>query len=158
MIKPQEADSPYTFRPYTLDDIPFIHSSWGDSYYGNNGGYQQLTFEEFQDRYHRPIRNRILDSKDTAIIVACAKDLPEHILGYIVLEDLADTPFHILHYVYVKQAFKGQRIATELMDRVLHKRPVLFTHQTQISKRIITNNWRAGKGYFERFIYTPHLT
>lgn len=145
----------YEFRPYVSDDIPFIHSSWGTSYYEGGNGHKQLSPEEFHS-YHRPIRERVLSNPNCTAIVCSNKDDPSHIIGWILVEK--SSPYFLkCHFLYVKATFQGNKIARELVKRGLPQRPVLYTHSTMKLRRIIKDNWRAEKNEFERFLFTPHL-
>lgn len=150
----QEAE--YSFRPYIQEDIPFIQSSWGISYYAGGRGHQQLDPDEFH-KYHRPIRERALSNPNCAAIICVAKSDPSLIIAWILVEKPLDAPYLKLHYIYTKGAFMGQGIASELLNKALPIRPVLYTHRTQKAQRIIKENWKSGKQKYQRFIHAPHL-
>lgn len=150
-------DPAYFFRPYKHSDINFIHNSWGLSYFQGGGNYVLLTPQEFHE-FHRPIRDKILNSPRVAIIVACAKEDPELIIGYSIVEKPKESNGLILHYVYTKQAFKREGIATELIKRSCVERPILYTHSTIIAGKIINKFKALGRKELERFLFCPHLT
>lgn len=147
---------PYIFRPYTKDDIPFIQSSWGNSYYDGVNGHKLLTPEEFHD-HHRPIRETILNRSSVAVIVCVSRTDENLIIGYVIVEKPTISRGLILHYIYVKQAFKGERIASELLKRAVKERPVLFTHSTIASGRIISKYKATNRVDLHRFLAAPHL-
>lgn len=160
-----EAENPYTFRPYVPDDLNFIQSSWGHSYYKGANFDRILAPKPFHD-HHRPIRERILAKPSTAIIVACAKDAHDVILGYIIVEDPPKPPngFNgmILHYLYVKEAFKKEGIATELLAKSIPSTPVFYTHETELIRRILKDlrikDHANGKlDRFKDYYFEPHL-
>lgn len=151
-----EADKAYTFRSYVPNDVNFIQSSWGISYFEGTPGHKQLSPEEFH-KYHRPIRERALANPNVAAIICQAKNDPDHIIGWILVEKPPETPFMLCHYIYVKSTFHGEGIARELVKIALPIRPVLFTHQTQKSKRIMKENWKAKKNEFDRWFNVPHI-
>lgn len=150
-----EADKAYIFRPYKLDDIPFIQSSWGNSYFkGSNASKLGLNPEDFHS-FHRPIRERFLQRPTAAIIVCESKTEPLTILGWIAVERLKWSQVNtILHYIYIKQAVKSEKIATELLHSVIidpFKNTILYTHKTEKAERILK------KEHYRNFWFTPHL-
>lgn len=147
---------PYTFRPYTLDDIPFIQSSWGKSYYQEGFGNTLFRAEEFHG-FHRPLRESVLNKPNATVIVCSAKDDPNFILGFSIVEKPINNPLLILHYIYVKYSFRGEGIGRELFEKSVVMRPVLYTHETKKSSQIMEKAHRKGKKDFERFIYSPHV-
>lgn len=149
-------EKPYLFRPYVLSDIPFIQSSWGTSYHDGVNGHKLITPEEFHS-YHRPIREKILNKPNIAVIVCASKDDNDLIIGYSIVEKPKESHGVLLHYLYVKQAFKGQQIATELLAKSISEKPVLYTHSTIAAGRIIYKYKLKGKEEFERFLFCPHL-
>ena len=146
----------YEFRSYVPDDIPFIQSSWGNSYYVGVSGHQQLSPEEFHS-YHRPIRERALSKPNIAAIVCHAKADPSTILGWILVEKPNDLPYLTLHYLYVKASVQGNHLGSELVRMALPIRPILYTHSTTKARRIIKENWKANKEDYARWLFCPHL-
>lgn len=156
----------YTFRPYVQDDVNFIQSSWGHSYYSGSSYKDLLAPKEFHER-HRPIRDRILARPNVAIIVCVSKEYPDTILGWILVEKPPAPPDGFrgifLHYLYVKEAFKKEHIATELIDLVATpSKLVLYTHITEQAGRIMgelrmKDKASNRKDRFEHFYYEPHL-
>lgn len=58
----------------------------------------------------------------------------------------------VLHYLYVKQAFKGEGIASELFRSVLKlKEPLIVSHLTNKAKKLLETK---NINYF----FAPHLT
>lgn len=145
----------FSFRPYKPDDVPFIHSSWGTSYYEGNPGHKQQNSDEFHS-YHLPIRNKVLNNPKATAIVCAANNDQDTILGWILVEKNED-PYIKLHYIYVKGALQGNGIAKQLIHMALPIRPVLYTHSTQKWRRIMKENWKANKNDYDRFFFCPHL-
>lgn len=150
-----EAAKPYSFRAYRPSDIPLIQNSWGSSYYSNAIGHPLLRPEEFHS-HHRPIRERILNNPNTAVIICCSTNDEDHILGYVVVEKPKCYGM-ILHYIYVKEAFKSEKIARELIKRSIVEKPVLYTHFTIQAEKIMKKFKQRGKEDFEKYFYTPHI-
>lgn len=145
----------YFFRPYEPEDIPFIQSSWGYSYYGGVNGNHLLSPQDFHKR-HRPIRDKILSNPKTAIIVCVAKESPGLIIGYMILEKPENSQGIILHYIYVKHAFKGENIGQDLIAQI-KDRPVLYTHSTIQAGKIINKFKANNRTELERFLFAPHI-
>lgn len=150
----QIQDTPYTFRPYVRDDIPFIQNSWGRSYYTGGYGNTLLSLNEFH-AHHRPIREQILEKPNIAIIVCCSKQESTLIIGYVIVEKPEESPGMILHYLYVKQDFKSEGIGKELLFKAIDQRPVLYTHKTIVAGKILSKFKDSND--LDRFIYCPHL-
>lgn len=140
-----------TFRSFNADDINFIQSSWGSSYYKGNYGNRSLSPEDFH-AYHRPIRERFLYARPNATIIVCSSpEDPGLIIGWIAVERCPSAL--ILQYLYVKSAFKGEGIGALLIKRALPGSPVLYTHMTDQASRIMAKKYDA----FKQFRYVPHL-
>lgn len=151
----KEADlalSEFEFRPYVQDDIPFIQSSWGSSYFDGGPIKLHLSPTEFHE-FHRPIRTHFfMRERATAIVCVWKKD-PNLIIGWIAVEKPRTSKGLVLHYLYVKQAFKHEGVAQKLIKMALPDRPVFYTHSTEKASRIM----RKNSEYFTEFIFAPHL-
>ncbi len=147
-----KTENPFIYRSYKQEDLNFIQSSWGHSYYSGAGYKQFLAPEEFH-YHHRPIREKILKSPNVAIIVCAAEFDPETILGWICVEQPRKTNAMILHYIYVKAAFKHEGIAKELIKRAINRDLVFMTHMTEKAARII----RKRPATYENYYMIPHL-
>ncbi len=149
----EDADKAYAYRPYCPDDIPFIHSSWGSSYYKGAGYKDLLSPKEFHE-HHRPIRERFFQFNGSAIIVCIAKSDPTHILGWCAIEKPPMSGGMILHYIYTKQAFKGEKIATGLLAHLDESMPIMYTHITDRAAKIMDKKHELFKDWH----FCPHLT
>ena len=142
---------PFDFRSYKESDVNFILNSWGSSYYKGAQYHEFLSPDEFH-HYHRPLRERLLYQPRSAIIVCCAKENEDLILGWILVEQPKAKGL-ILHYLYVKEAFKGEKIASQLIFRALPDRPVMVTHITDRARKLM----RLNPHKFKEFYNAPHL-
>lgn len=145
-----EAAGSLTFRPYTRDDLAFLHDSWGSSYYDGSRAKKSLTPEEFH-RFHRPIRERFFESPDAAVIVCSPDEDGWLIIGWIAVQRLPSGI--ILQYLYVKSAFKTQGIADQLIKRAIPTAPVFYTHITDRASKIMSKK----QDQFSQWRYIPHL-
>lgn len=143
----------YFFRPYIENDIPFIQSSWASSYYKGARYNELLTPEEFH-LHHRPIREAFFKRGSSAVIICASIEDQDLIIGWIAVEKPKSSPGLILHYLYVKQAFKGEHIASELIGRALPTEPIMFTHLTEKAAKLMNKDLKRFNNYF----YAPHLT
>lgn len=140
-----------SYRQSLPDDLNFIRSSWGSSYFMNNSYNKAVSADVFHKR-HKKLRDEILERPTTQVLVACATDSPELIVGYVVTEALEDD-VSVIHYLYVKEAFKGEKIATELFKRGAQSKRVIITHLTQKASNILHQKKKQLGEYF----YIPFL-
>ena len=139
----------FTYRPYEPQDVNFIQSSWGSSYYKGGEFHKWLTPDTFHN-YHRPIREKILSQPTLAIIVCCSSEDKNQIIGWIAVEPLYMTDKFIVHYVYVKQLYKGEGIAKDLFHRSVPHKPIYFSHMTDKA-------WKILAKHEGDYFYSPHL-
>lgn len=135
---------PFKLRPYCKDDLNFIQNSWGSSYYKGAEFNDVMSPREFNAQ-HRPIREEILSRPNAAVIIACSKEDEDLILGWILIEKPKEGL--MLHYLYVKEAFKGEGVSTELLKKALIEKPILVTHMTDRARKIIRKKKEQFKDY-----------
>lgn len=149
-----DAEKAYTFRAYIPEDINFISNSWGSSYYKGMRYNLTMSPEEFHNDYHRKHRENLFANPRASIIVCCGSKDFNLILGWIAFEKPKKSEGMILHYIYVKQAFKGNGIAKELVGKALLKGPISYTHATERAWRIIDS---CKDDRFKDWYYRPHI-
>lgn len=153
-----EAETPYKLRAYVQDDIPFIQSSWGSSYYGGISYRQLISPDEFH-HFHRPIRDRFFQRPDATVIVCCATNDPKLIMAWMAAECPPGTDMVVIHYLYTKEAFKGEGLARALLGAVMKlvdvgtDRHVFYTHSTEKLERIL----KRSQNKYENLRFAPHL-
>jgi len=135
----------FSIRPYCKEDLNFIQNSWGASYYKGADYIDYLSPKEFNEK-HRPIREQILNKPNIALLIACNNQDQDHILGWILVEK-PKTKGIIFHYLYVKEAFKGEGISDELLKKALKDKPILVTHMTDRARKIIRKKKEFFKDY-----------
>jgi GNAT superfamily N-acetyltransferase len=114
---------PYLIRDAIGEDINFIYATWLQSYRNDSftgGASRKSVFYEF----YNPVLDHLLSK--SFVKVAALHDEPAVILAYCCFESGG-----ILHYVYVKEAFRRMGIARELVTLAA---PKFYTHQTRSSK------------------------
>ncbi len=143
-----EAD--IVLRDFQQDDVNCIVDNWHESYfsdlYGRNFGYKA-----FFRRFHNPIVDAFF-RRPTARVMVCANNAdPWLILGWIAYESWPEGL--ILHYIYVKDAFREQGIAAKLLSQTMKSRPMIFTHLTKKMILIMQKHLSMAKD----FIFVPSI-
>lgn len=103
-------------RPANTADQHFIHSSWHTAYW-KTSARKYLTRENYDAGQDKRI-DRLLYMSHT--LVAYFPEVPDEILGWCCMKD------DVLHYVYVKAAYRRRGIATGLVAG----RASCYTHAT----------------------------
>lgn len=147
-----EADEPgIDFRPYSIDDIPLIRSSWANSFYKGNHSHKLIPPDDFH-HMHRSIIDRFFMRPKATIIVCCEKKDPNNILGWVALEIFPTVT--VIHYIYVKFSYKGEKISSKLLEKVPQGWPFVMTHMTERVSKIIGSNHEK----FKDWNYIPQLS
>jgi ribosomal protein S18 acetylase RimI-like enzyme len=133
----------FTFRELKEADIPFIHSSWGKSYFEVGEFWKRMNEYEFH-QLHRPIREELL--KRMRVLVCVGKD-NDIIMGWVGFEN------EELHYIYVKMAFKGLKIGSMLMKEAFQEKPIKYSHLTVVGQRIMKRKQLPYKKHKDFFAY-----
>jgi GNAT superfamily N-acetyltransferase len=121
------------------EDIPFIYSSWLESY-ASTWDVKKSTFM----KEYRYVIDEFLGNSH--VLVACKKDEHDVVFGYLVADFVAP----IIHYCYVKEVFRKQGIAKSLFK--LKVTPTFtITHRTSIAKKIL------NREAFKDVTYNPFL-
>lgn len=128
-------DAQVCVRPMRDADVPFIQSSWKQSYVFSVAHDEQAQAALFSELNHRC--GRLL--KRSEVRVACDPDNEDHVFGWACL----DTKRQLLHYVVVKQKLRGRGIARVLLAGL--KTPVVHTHWTFACEKY----GRSGKAIYE---------
>lgn len=112
------------------DDLPFIYQTWLNSYGGDSVIGKSVRRSVYQREYKRVI-NKILF--DASTIVAHKPDDDVVIYGYLVFD------YSILHYCFVKEAFRFSGIAKDLVIKAHGKNvlPCFYTHHTKHLQPIV---------------------
>lgn len=125
-------------------DIAFIYSTWLRSYRNDSLIGLSVKKSIFFETY-RLVLDQILAKNTTKVLVACLPEDDSVILGYLV----ADPTEKVLHYIFVKDAFRRFHIAQTLYDKVFSEMGegvVSITHSTH-----------HVKNFIEKFTYNPFL-
>lgn len=129
----EDSSVPFYFRRANVDDVPFITSSWLRSY-RNSDEVKGTPNGQYYHYQHKLIEALI--PRSIVIVVANRED-STHILGWAVAE-LTDQAL-LLHYVYIKNDFREQGIASQLIQFMegVEKPPAwITTHRTHGLRRL----------------------
>ena len=92
----------------------FIYNSWLKSYGKSNEARRMIGRVYFQG--FENIINQIRDS-NAYVALALNPDDSDQILGYVVFSFDDEIALSVIHYVYVKEAFRRLGIAKKLLDQ-----------------------------------------
>lgn len=126
---------PILYRRATPDDLKFILSSWVRSYCRHGKG-ESLLRKLFVDAVRGTIGD-ILQQPTTRIVVACNRLDPNIIFGWACYDVAHEFP--VLHYVYVKELFRGGDIGSTLVKQARAGKPgvMRYTFRTKAGERLL---------------------
>ena len=104
-----------------------IYATWLRSYEASSLAAKHVPRDVFFSEHHK-----VLDGifrRGATVKLAVLPDEPDVVLGWSVTEGAA-----LVHYVYVKPAFRKHGIATQLL-RHIHA-PFIFTHWTHVLREL----------------------
>lgn len=111
----------WNIRPAQENDISFIYATWLKSYHYDSWT-KSIAKSVYFDNY-KLVLDRLLE--DSKVLIACTKEDENVILGYCVSEP------GIIHYVFVKEAFRMFGIATDLVGHSIDEQQIIISHRTQ---------------------------
>ncbi len=114
-------------RGATKSDMSFIYSTWLRGVYHGCSYYSKMESRAFYSSYTRLIAIVLVPA---SVRIACLPTDPDVIIGYAVIGFTKD----VIHWVYVKSAFRKQGVAKELLKDVTFD---TVTHITDMSSDII---------------------
>ncbi len=140
---------PISLRVVSPFDIPFIKNSWLTSY--RNSTYAWKIPNPVYFHEHGALISNMISKSN--ILVAVNQDDEDQIFGFIVFEPHKITNTSVIHYLYVKSAYRHGQIATELLDEVMYQSeqmdslPIVVTHFSKEFEKFCA----------KVFIYNPYL-
>jgi acetyltransferase (GNAT) family protein len=139
-------------RPASPGDLNFIFNSWLKSYYDGSYFCKRIKENVFF-RYHHKVIEGILARSTTSVLIASDPEDSGVIWGYAVFErfnDERNVPNTVLHYVYVKESFRTEQVASQLMQAgELDLNTCSFSHWTYPMNVIINK--------FPNLTYNPYF-
>ena len=121
-------------------DLAFLYATWSNSYHHDSLLAKSCKASVFGPYYDRVI-DHILIQPDTRVRIACNPSDPNVIWGYLVSQP------KILHYTFVKEAFRKLKIGTDLFQDM--GECLYFTHRTQFIEPILRK--------YSKITYNPFL-
>lgn len=127
----------FNIRPAESTDIPFILNSWLKRY--RDAVHPRLVTDRVYFEAQHAVIRKILATEGLEILVACDPTDANHIYGYVVAEHL--TPdWILLHWIYVKGAFRKFGLAKRLLTDVIGaSNKIQYTHRTKLTDYLIKN-------------------
>lgn len=124
-------------RPAVMADKPFILSTWLKGLRFGNIWYRLIDDKIYFRVYHAVIE-KLISTPGVTIKVACLKDDPEVILGYVVYQG------DKVHWVQVKKAWRNIGIARALTPSEI----TTTTHLTEVGRSIFLK---------KKWVFNPFL-
>ena len=125
------APSDIVLRFVTPEDTAFIIQSWVKSYWQGFVSFcHEISPPIYNKNQRRVIENILTDCKKTSL-VAHVPEEPDVIIGWAVIEKRLGE--RLVHYVYVKEAFRKFGIA----ERLVGREPFTYTHLTRRAQSIL---------------------
>ena len=118
------------FRIADAFDDKLILSSWLKSAYNLCPAFRDMP-KSLYFGLHEPAVKLSLATSDTLLAVD-AED-PTHILGYLVYKNYPF--FSVIHYIYVKQQFRGFKISSYLLNEADLRQYIFTSHETLDSQK-----------------------
>lgn len=113
-------------RNVELTDYNFIFATMLRGLYYGDTWYSQIPKDIFMKNYHNVVEH-LLKKPTVSILVACLKEDESTVLGYSILEN------NIVHYVFVKSAWRNIKIAKSLVPDGVQ----FVTHLTKVGNSIL---------------------
>lgn len=135
-----------SIRPGTKEDWPLLYNSWLKEYKQNSRWAKRITNDVFFSRHHAII-DYIFNKQTTKIMIAHPYDDSNHIVGYMVMEELNKE--QIIHFCFVKFAFRRLGLMKEMFKRAqVNPEKMIFTHWTYVMDDIFPK--------FQSMTYDPY--
>lgn len=132
--------SEFAIRPMDAGDEGFVYRAWLEGFWPHSGAPLVMSKSEWLPRFHDVIK-MLLRRADGGCIIAHVEGQPASLIGF------AASGHGCLHWCYIKQAFRGLGIATEMIRR-LNLDDKVCSHW---SPKLAEHDWK----YNPRFLSTP---
>lgn len=143
MITAENIKSQVQIRNATEPDVPFIFNSWLKSYRGANA-VKSITNPVYFEFQHKTIEGLL---KRCQVLVLCNSADSSQVYGYLIFEQVEG--IDVLHYAYVKHAFRNMGLCNLLLSTAkISPNGGFYTHETHTSTKL------CGK---KKLVYNPYL-
>lgn len=154
---------PLKFRGFKSEDQDFIFDSWLRSYRESEN--KVWVFEirdpksdgvrrQIKDDVFFPEHRRLIQKLNCPALIACNPDDEDQIYGYLVGKHFTDSS--VIHYIYVKEAFKHMKVASTLIERFQPQKTLFYTHLNYDGAKLIEQNQTKTNWCFNPyFFYDP---
>lgn len=114
------------------NDIHFIFSSWLKSFRGSNFS-KNISNTLYFDQQHKLIEHLLATAH---VVIACNKEDPEQIFGYMVGGFVGN--LFVVHYIYVKHPYRRLGVGNLLLNSMDHSKATAhcYTHDTPTASRL----------------------
>lgn len=142
---PKEAIEVREYVPASETEKGFVYSTWLKNYKFSSYFAKRIKHAVFYKGHHQ-IVTHILEKPEVKTFVANPKNDPDTILGFLTCET-GEKP--VVHFVFVKDAFRKMGVATALMRHAeIDPSNLTFTHWTLPVDELIRK--------FPEMIYDPY--
>lgn len=114
-------------RDFLPDDTNFIFATFLRGLYYGESWFTLINKNVFMERYHK-VAEYLLKKPSITIKIACLKEDQNAILGYAIYEN------NVLHWVFVKKAWRSIGIAKDLVPSTIK----IVTHLTKSGVSILS--------------------
>jgi len=133
------------YRQALPGDLPFVYNSWLKGYRDRSRWAQSIPSQIYFSN-HKKVIEKVLHNPGARILLAVSPECAEQIFGYLVYQE---TPQNItmLHYLYVKQPYRGIGLAGTLVNMVskltAHDKtvPMIATHNFDTGWEAMSEKW-----------------
>lgn len=124
----QELDGIVKIRDAALGDYHFIIASWLQGYFHSQPFFKEMKLHTFCSFYEKVVKALMAKS---VMKVACLESDPDVIIGYSVHQS------PILHWVFVRPAWRNKKVATALVPKDI----TTVTHLTVAGTAAKPKHW-----------------
>jgi GNAT superfamily N-acetyltransferase len=117
-----------SIRPFVESDKNFVMATILRGLFYGDSWFSRITKHIFMEHYKKVVEY-LINKPNTEVRVACLKEDPEVILGYSIVDEKAQ----VIHWVFVKQAWRKIGIAKSLVP----KDAKWVSHLTKVGLSII---------------------
>ena len=139
----------FRIRPIVPEDVAFVINGWLEGYWSDCPCSLVMPKTEWWRRWHVVIENILADER-TKTLVACNPEKEEQLYGFVCAQ-----PPDVLHWVYVKQPYRGTRVAAELMRAVHACGDTRLSHWSYGAQRM--QGYAQGAELGSSFTYDPRI-